>query len=171
MNTKLECKSIEAALPDLLFDPPAAPPEAHAHLATCATCQTELKAMAQTMNMLDAWEAPEPSPYWNARMGALLREEQAKPQRGWAGFRERLRTRLWLGNHKPVLAGAAAFAVLLAAGGGAWLELSPSGTGKSAPVTEASNTVRDLQSINENAQVFQQMSALDAPDADGPNTD
>ena len=171
MKKEAECKAIEAAMPDLLFDPQAAPEAARAHVASCANCRAELDALSGTMLLMDAWEASEPSPFWNARMGALLREEQAKPAHGWAGLRERVRTRLWLSNHKlkPMLAGAAALALVVAAGGGAWLDLA-TGSGTPASV-QASNTVRDLQSLNENAQVFQQMSSLDGPDNGAQNAD
>ena len=164
MKTITECKAVEAAMPDLLFDPSVAPEAARIHVAACVACRAELSSLARTMELLDTWQAPEPSPYWQARMGVRLREEQAQPARGWAGLRERIRTRLWLSNHalRPAAAGAAALALLIAAGGGAWLDVSAN---HAAPTAQASNTVRDLQSLNENAQVFQQMSALDGPDS------
>ena len=165
-NTKtnvMNCKTAGSVLPDLLFDPGSASAEARQHLATCSHCQQELQSLQQTMSMLDTWEAPEPSPFWNARMGAMLREEQARPASGWAGFKESLRTRFWLSNRslRPA-AGAAALGLLLAIGGGTWLDLANQ---PAVIPSKASNTVRDLQSLNENAQVFQQISALDESDA------
>lgn len=163
MKHTFDCKSAAAAMPDLLLDPAAAPAEAQAHLEGCTHCQGELAAHQRTMALLDSWEAPEVSPFWDARMGALLREEQARPAPGWAGFKERLRTRLWLSNHslRPA-AGAAALGLILAVGGGTWLDLAMAPT---PTPTQASNTVRDLESLNENAQVFQQISSLDEGDA------
>jgi len=35
------------------------------------------------MNLLDEWKVPEPSPYWEVRMQARLREEQQKAASGW----------------------------------------------------------------------------------------
>ena len=170
MKNEMDCKGMELAMPDLLFDPAAAPAAARAHLAACLACQGEWTALQQTMRTLDGWEAPEPTPFWTARMGARLREEQASPARGWAGFTERFRTRLWLSNRslRPATAGVAALGLVLAVGGGAWLDLSSAHT---APVAQASNTVRDLQSLNENAQVFQQLSALDEPDTGAQSND
>ena len=161
----MDCRQAAEVMPDLLFSPGAAPAAARAHLQSCAPCQKELATLNKTMQLLDGWEAPEPSPFWTARMGARLREEQAQPAAGWAGFSgwmDRLRTRLWLSNHslKPA-AGVAALGLVLAAGGGTWLDLA---SHPAAPPAQASNTVRDLQSLNENAQVFQQLSALDSPD-------
>ena len=34
------------------------------------------------MALLDEWQAPEPSPYFDVRLQARLREEMAKPARG-----------------------------------------------------------------------------------------
>ncbi len=157
-------------MPDLLFDPSAAPPAARAHLLGCQTCRGELLALQNTMGLLDNWKAPEPSPYWAARMGARLREEQAAPSRWWAGLLgaglpglgDRLRNRLSFGNRslRPAVGAAA---LVLAIGGGAWFNLAQSHGG--VPAAQASNTVRDLQSLNENAVVFQQLSALDEPDS------
>ena len=171
MTNQMDCKAAMKAMPDLLFDPGAAPAAAAEHVRSCDPCSEELASLQRTMLVLDSWEAPEPSLFWVARMGARLREEQAQPARGWAGVRERMRTRFWLSNHslRPAV-GVAALALLVAAGGGGtWLELSAS---HPAPVAaQASNTVQDLQSLNENAQVFQQLSALDAPDESTQSND
>ncbi len=162
-----QCKESQTFLPDLLLEPGAAPRSAQLHLESCTACQGELAALKQTMDVLNGWEAAEPSPFWNARMGARLRQEQAGAIRG--GWLERLRTRVWLSNHglRP-FAGAAALGLALIAGGGAWLDLA---TPAAAPPVQASNTVRDLQSLDENAQVFQQLSSLDGPDSGAQGND
>ncbi len=157
-----DCKAMRRAMPDLLFEPAAAPMEARQHLAGCDPCRDEYQGLQGTMGLMDGWAAPEPSPYWMARMGARLREEQAAPARGWVGFVERLRTRAWVSDHALRPVGAAALGVVLLAGGGAWLDLARGHS--TAPAAQASNAVHDLQSLNENAQVFQQLSALDEPD-------
>ena len=163
MKNEMNCKTAAEVIPDLLFDPTAASAKARAHLASCQACQGELQALQGTMSLLDTWEAPEPTPFWTVRMGAMLREEQARPASGWVGFKDRLRTRFWLSDHsiKPAF-GVAALSLVLTVGGGAWLDVSHQ---PAAPLTQASNTVRDLQSLNENAQVFQQLSVLDSTDA------
>lgn len=171
MKTVVECQAADAVMPDLLFDPLAVPEAVRVHVASCARCQGELSGLSRTMDVLEDWGAPEPSPFWDARMNARLREEMAQPARGWAGLRERFRTRLWLSNHalRPATAGLAALGLLIAAGGGAWLDLTLGQN--NPPAVQASNTVRDLQSLNENAQVFQQMSALDSPDSSDGGAD
>ena len=68
-------------------------------------CAGKLEEFRKTMALLDEWQAPEPSPYFDVRLQARLREEMAKPQAGWlAWFR------------RPVL--AAALTVLMAIGVG-----------------------------------------------------
>jgi hypothetical protein len=52
------------------------------HLRACASCARELESMRQTMAVLDEWEAPEPSPYFDSRLRARVREAAAEP-RGW----------------------------------------------------------------------------------------
>jgi hypothetical protein len=162
MKSEMDCKTMQGAMPDLLFDPGAASAQARAHVASCTACQGEMKALKRTMQVLGGWEAPEPTPYWTARMGARLREEQRTPTHGWAGLKQRLRTRFLLSNYslRPA-AGVAALGLVLAVSGGTWLDLAL----QQPPPVRASNTVQDLQSLNENAQVFQQFSTLDAPDS------
>jgi hypothetical protein len=54
-------------------------------------------------------------------------------------------------------------AAVMAIGGGSALYISQMGSPQ--PQVQASATVRDLQSLDENAQVFQQLNAVDADDA------
>jgi hypothetical protein len=56
----------------------------------------------------------------------------------------------------------AALGLLLAVCGATWVNLEMQQPA-SSPI-QASNTVRDLQSLNQNAQVFQELSSLDGPD-------
>src|SRR3974377_191563 len=78
------------------------------HMATCAACAEEVASLRETMNLLDEWRAPEPSPYFGARLRAHLREEQAHQGRSWLA---------WLRRPAVVTAAAA-----LMAGGGGMLE-------------------------------------------------
>ena len=52
------------------------------HVSSCASCARELESMRQTMALLDEWHAPEPSPYFDSRLRARVREAAAEP-RGW----------------------------------------------------------------------------------------
>ena len=118
------------------------------------------QAMLDVMALLDEWEAPEPSPWFDSRMMARFREEQSRAPEGWFA---RLRDRFQFGNpvgYRPVLAGATA--LLLLAGGGSYFgfmhtqQTAPAGTRR---------TLQDLQVLDNNSQAIQQMDQLlDGPD-------
>lgn len=162
MNCRKMENEFKRLLPDLLLDREAVPPAVRAHVEECADCSRELKSYETTMLALDAWEGVEPSPFFDARMAAQMREERAAEPAGWL---ERLRARLMFGsnlNLRPLAAGA--LAVLLLIGGGTYAGFQ--GMHSGTPVV-ASATVKDLQSMDDNAQVFQQMNSLDEPDNSG----
>lgn len=146
---------------DLLLDPASASAEERQHVEACADCRRELAELQLAMQSLDGWAAPEPSPFFDTKLRARLRAERSAAP---AGFLERLRTR-WLfgsGVHfRPVVAGVLATVLAVSGGTVAWLEHN------SASRVQESATVRDLQSLDGNAQVFQQLSALDSDEDDG----
>jgi hypothetical protein len=156
------CRKMEtefkSLLPDLLLDRERVPAAVRAHVDECPDCSKELKSLEATMLALDAWEGVEPSPFFDARMSARMREaREEKP----AGFFERLRERLLFSTNvhlRPVAATALALMLLIGGGTYAGFQLRP-GTPE-----VASATVKDLQSLDENAQVFQQMNSLDQGD-------
>ena len=158
----MNCNATKAQLADLLLDPAAASSAAHEHVAACADCGVELRELQATMLAMDAWEAPEPTPYFDTRLAARLREEKANPP---AGLWERMRARLHYGSSlhlQPFAAGA--LALLLLAGGGTavWVQ-----HGAQPPAPQESATVHDLQLLDGNAQVYQQLNSLDE-DLDDP---
>jgi hypothetical protein len=167
LNNAMSCKSCQADLPNLLFDP-AAPQNAaaHAHIAACPSCAQELATIESTMALLDAWEAPEVSPYFNQKLAVRLREEQSSPAPGWF---EQLKTRLLLNTgrqFRPAMAGA--MALLLIAGGGSF-EISNL-THTQQPAVHASATVNDLKILDRNQQALQQMDQLLQDDASTNDT-
>lgn len=158
----MNCNATKAQLADLLLDPAAASSAAREHVAACGDCGAELRELQATMLAMDAWEAPEPTPYFDTRLAARLREEKANPP---AGLWERMRARLHYGSNlhlQPFAAGA--LALLLLAGGGTavWIQ-----HGAQPPAPQESATVHDLQLLDGNAQVYQQLNSLDA-DLDDP---
>ncbi len=157
MTYAKDCRRTREALPELLFDQASVPATVQAHVGSCADCQKELQALKGTVTLLDDWHAPEPSVYFNARMTAKLREEQ---QRGPQTLLARVQSWFVLTNlpMKPIAGGA--LALVLAIGGGTYLETAYN----SSPAPQGSAAVRDLQSLDENAQVFQQMNSLDQLD-------
>ena len=160
----MNCKTCQNDLPNLLFDPGA--PEnaaARAHIAICDGCARELAAFDSTMSLLDSWQAPTVSPYFDQKLAVRLREEQAAPAPGWL---ERIQTRLLLNTgrqFRPLLVGA--MALLLIAGGG-----TVGITAWSHSQVQASATVIDLQVLDKNEQALQQMDQLLQDDAPADNT-
>ena len=161
----MNCKTCQDDLPNLLFDPAApALAAARAHMATCAACAGELAALESTMSLLDTWQAPEISPYFDQKLAVRLREEQTSPAPGWL---ERIKTRLLLNTGRqlrPALAGA--MALLLIAGGGT-VGIT---TWQHAQRVPASATVNDLQILDKNEQALQQMDQLLDDDAPSDNS-
>jgi hypothetical protein len=124
----MNCKTCQSALPDLLFgsSAPAGAADqartriaaARAHVAICASCAQELASFEATFALLDSWQVPAVSPYFDQKLSVRLREEQAAPPAGWF---ERLSTRLLLNTgrqFRPALAGA--MALVLIVGGGSF---------------------------------------------------
>ena len=157
---KTNCAGMDDKLADLLLDPHAAPAKVQTHVAECSRCQGELEELKTTMRLLDAWEAPEPNPYFLTRLGARMREEREAAPAGWlAGAIARLRASLTYGPglHARPLA-AMALTVILLVGGGTYLVVTD-WVQPSQPSPQAA-VVRDLQIMDNNAQVLDQMEAL-----------
>ena len=164
----MNCAKYKDQLPDLLLksDSPSGmgtARELDLHVSQCADCQQELASLRAMMALLDGWQAPEPSAYFDTRMAARLREEQQAPP---AGFFERLRARVLFSSNlhmRPLMAGAMAGALAIAVliGGGTY-NLYNGGTHAVHTSTQqqASATVGDLQSLDHNAQVIDQMDQL-----------
>jgi predicted anti-sigma-YlaC factor YlaD len=75
----MNCNQIRELIPDLAADSKTATPEIEKHIAACADCAAKLEGMHKTMALLDEWQTPEPSPYFDTRLKARLREEMARP--------------------------------------------------------------------------------------------
>jgi predicted anti-sigma-YlaC factor YlaD len=164
-NTNITCKETQDLLPDLLLDPAAVPAAVEAHVADCTGCRSELGSLIATFEALDAWTAPEPSPYFDTRMHARIREAQsAAPE----GFFERMRSFLLFSTGRqlrPMVAGA--MALVLVASGGSFVGLQLHDRG-----AQMSATVNDLKVLDNNAQAIQQMDQLldDNDDQDPPTS-
>ncbi|MGO8719357.1 MAG: anti-sigma factor family protein [Acidobacteriaceae bacterium] len=157
---KKNCAGMDEKLADLLLDPHAAPAKVRAHVAECSRCQNELAELKATMHQLDAWETPEPSPYFMTRLDARMREEREAAPAGWLnGAIARLRASLAYGSglHARPLA-AIALTIILLVGGGAYLGVTD-WMQSSQPSPQAA-VVHDLQTLDNNAQVLDQMEAL-----------
>jgi hypothetical protein len=163
-QTNTNCKMTEDQLANLLLDthrvPAPVPSKVQMHVAECIDCQDELAKMQATMQLLDTWEAPEPSPYFLTRLDARMREERQAAPAGWlARGMARIRAGFAYGPglHVRPLA-AMAMTVVLLVGGGTYLGV----TDWMQPVqaTPLAATVHDLQVLDSNAQVLDTMQSL-----------
>ena len=161
MKSHSNCDDARELMPDLAAGLTAVTPEIKAHLDSCGECAGKLEAFRQTMSLLDEWQAPEPSPYFDVRLSARLREEVglAKQPRGW------LR---WL--RKPVL--AASFAVLMIVSvtlvrmnngrtDGGKSNNSAITTAAVAVSAEPGTAVGDLQALEKNQTLYSDFEVLD----------
>lgn len=99
----MKCREINELLPDLAAGLASATPEVNDHLRSCAACTGTLAEFRKTMALLDEWQTPEPSPYFDVRLQARLRDEAAKQPAGW-----------WAWARRPAL--AISLAVVMVAG-------------------------------------------------------
>lgn len=149
----MTCDEVRDRMPDLaagLVQPGA---DETKHMQGCAACGEQFKAMRATMALLDEWQAPEPSPYFDVRLQARLREEMAKPQMGW---------RYWL--RRPVL--TAALTVVIGVGVGLFVthDSRVLNHGQEATLTESpepGTAVSDLQSLDSNHDLYSDFELLD----------
>ena len=154
----MKCEEIREMMPDLASGLMGITPEIGGHMAGCGACAGKLEEFRRTMALLDEWKAPEPSPYFDVRLQARLREEMAKPQAGWlAWFR------------RPML--AAALTVLIGIGVGLFFTrntLSKPSHNEMVVVepqtnqsTEPGTAVSDLQALDKNDDLYADFDLLD----------
>jgi anti-sigma factor RsiW len=166
-NLKMSCTEVETKLADLLLDPEAVPAKVQAHVAECEACRTQVSDLLATMNLLDEWKAPEPSPFFMTRMQARMREEREAAPSGWFARKlGALRASFTYGpvtQRKPLA--AMALTVLLLLGGGAYLGMTDWTQATKQP--EQTAVVHDLQLLDSNAQLLDQLESI----ADNNNQD
>jgi hypothetical protein len=79
----MNCTQVRELLPDLAAGMDKGTQDVQAHIASCSMCAAKLQGFRQTMALLDQWQAPDPGPYFDTRLGARLREEMARPAAAW----------------------------------------------------------------------------------------
>jgi len=154
----MTCNDIRELMPDLAAGVSEVTPEVNLHLQACDECAGKLAEFQQTMALLDEWKAPEPSPFFDTKLQARLREEMAKPRAGWL---------LWA--RKPALAVALAVMMVMS------ITLFRSDTGihlhrthtlemgdNWQPAEPAPGTaVGDLQALDKNNEMYSDFEVLD----------
>ena len=150
----MNCERMKESLLDVATGRPVSA-EVEEHLRECAECHKETDELRATLAVMDEWPEVEPSPYFDARLQARLREEKARAEQGW-----------WAWLRRPVLAGA--FVLLVAVGVGLFQRSQPG-----VPQTQvAQQQVRaatptlaaDLQTLDRNEDLYANFDVLDTSD-------
>jgi anti-sigma factor RsiW len=155
----MKCEEIRERMPDLASSLMEATAEMASHLAGCEACASKLEEFRKTMALLDEWQAPEPSTYFDVRLQARLREEMARPQAGW-----------WAWLRRPAL--AMALTVVMGVGVGLFFtpnhRLFKPGHEELAAVEsqtsqslEPGTAVGDLQALEKNHDLYSDFDLLD----------
>jgi anti-sigma factor RsiW len=153
---KCNNNDIHELLPDLAAGLASATPKVNAHLRSCTACTETLAEFRKTMALLDEWQAPAPSAYFDTRLRAQLREEAAAQPAGW-----------WAWARRPAL--AVSLAVIMVAGVSIYRMRHQGDNGTNPPPTLANADVQpgtavgDLQTLDKNHDVFTDSD----PDTDG----
>jgi anti-sigma factor RsiW len=146
MSNTMKCNQAREYLLDLAEG--QAPAEVRSHLAGCSACATEFESLKATMNLLDEWKAPEPSPYFDQKLAARLREERAAAAQprgvlAWLSLR-------WQQTAAVAAVAAVAFAIGLT-------QLGPNDN----PPPVKSAAVADLQQLDQNSDLYANFDLLD----------
>ena len=146
----MKCEEIRERVLDVAAGLNEPTKEESNHLASCAACAAQLKSLRSTMSLLDEWQVPEPSPYFDVRLQARLREEMAKPQAGWLHWFRR-----------PVL--AAALTVIMGVGIGLFFTHNGSRIQPPTPAADLGpgSAVGDLQDLERNHELYADFELLD----------
>jgi predicted anti-sigma-YlaC factor YlaD len=161
----MKCEEIREMMLDVASGAAEATPAMNEHLLGCPECGAKLVGMRQTMALLDEWQAPDPSPYFDTRLAARMREERAKPERSsWVS---------WF--RAPALAGALALVLMMAGGVGLYNNRgsrrgSSGSPDSTALVVTPGTAVGDLQALDKNEDLYANFDLLDdlqvQPDVD-----
>ena len=144
----MKCDQIRERMPDVAAGFVELTTEENDHLAGCAACVEQLNSIRSTMSLLDEWQVPEPSPYFDTRLQARLREEMAKPQAGWMQWFRR-----------PVL--AAALTVIMGVGVGLFFARVRGNHNPNVIAEGPGTAVSDLQTLDKNHDLYSDFEVLD----------
>jgi len=162
----MDCNEIRELLPDLAAGMGTPAPEVEKHIASCPACSAQLRDFQKTMALLDEWQTPEPSPYFDTRLQARLREEMARPPARWF---ERATPR-WLRPGallRPVWATSVAAVLLVAAilaGNKSYISQTDAIATKPPSLglpVQPGTAVGDLQALERNDELYADFDVLD----------
>lgn len=139
----MTCKEMNELMPDLALGIVPVSGENANHLRTCTACAEKLQQVQKTMALLDEWKAPEPTPYFDTRLKARLKEVKEQSAGGWLA---------WI--RRPAFALVATLVVALSIGIGLYRRNSDN---QPAPGT----AVSDLQQLDNNNDLYSDFDVLD----------
>jgi predicted anti-sigma-YlaC factor YlaD len=147
----MKCDEVRELMMDAVTGEGVIDPRMTEHLGGCPACASKLDDMRKTMALLDEWQAPEPSPYFDTRLQARLREEAAKPVAGWLH---------WFRN--PALAVSLAL-MMMVAGGVSFFTGKPESRDKGMMAVSAppGTAVGDLEQLEKNHDLYADFDVLD----------
>lgn len=143
----MKCEEVRELMMDAVGGVEA-DPRMTEHLRGCPACASKLEDMRKTMALLDEWQAPEPSPYFDTRLQARLREEAAKPAASW-----------WQWFRNPALAVSLALMMMIAGG----VSFFTKNDQPPVPMITAppGTPVGDLQQLDKNHEIYADFDVLD----------
>jgi hypothetical protein len=144
----------------LLLDAASASSATLEHLERCSGCASQLNSLKSTISLLDEWQAPDPSLYFDSRLYARLRAEQARRP---AGFFERMHAWILYGAQYRARQWVALAITLLTIGGGSVVFFE-----SSQKPAEVSAAIQDLEWYDGNAQIVEQLSSFDPENQSAP---
>lgn len=129
------------------------------HVRHCAECAQMLAQFRQTMSLLDEWKAPEPSPYFDARLRARLQEVD-QPRTLGAWLRDAVSPFTATGRRVAL---GIAMTLLLGIGVALFQPSHNQPKADNAPqlVAKTGSAVSDLQALDKNADLFENFDLLD----------
>ncbi len=177
----MNCNQIRELLPDLAAGIPTAKSqpepiiEIETHIASCSDCAAYLRDFQKTMALLDEWQAPEPSPYFDTRLQARLSEEMreekreerraelARPHAGWLSWFSWLQHPTWAMSLAAVIFAAGLGVSIGVHNKSYFVETGSIATNPPSlglPV-QPGTAVGDLQALDRNDELYADFDVLD----------
>jgi hypothetical protein len=158
----MNCDQIRELLPELILGAgiEAATPEVAGHIVSCNNCASAVREFQKTMALLDEWQAPEPSPYFDTRLQARMREEMSRPQAARFNW---LRHPAWVASLATVLV-AGALGLGIVVNQKSYLFQTESMSTKPPSLglpVQPGTAVGDLQALDRNDDLYADFDTLD----------
>ena len=154
----MKCEDIRDLMLDLAAGVGEASPTMNEHLRSCPACASKLGDMQKTMAVLDEWQVPEPSPYFDTRFQARLREEVARPRATWLQ---------WL--RAPAV--ALSFALMMVVAGGVSFFTNKTAKPPQTVQVVPGTAVGDLEQLDQNHDMYADFDVLDDLQVDQSQSD